>query len=179
VRLDPADEDLYARIAPLLVGEARFRPPRVRDIAGLLEVAEPEVRRLLKACARLGRVDQVAHDHFFARATTAEMVGIAIDVAAGAPDGIFTAAQFRDRMDNGRKVAIQILDFFDRHGVTLRRGDLRRINPHRVDLFGAPVLDGRESSLVGRPDFKSGWGSETVPGGFDSHSLPPPPEQPS
>ena len=32
---------------------------------------------------------------------------------------------------------------------------------------------GREASLVGRPDFKSGWGSETVSGGFDSHSLPP------
>jgi selenocysteine-specific elongation factor len=32
-------------------------------------------------------------------------------------------------------VAIEILDFFDRLGVTLRRGDLRRINPHRIDLF--------------------------------------------
>ena len=88
----------------------------------------------------------------------------------------FTAAAFRDRMDNGRKVAIQILDFFDRQGVTLRRGDLRRINPHRLDLFGTPPAEGRESSPVGRPDFKSGWGSEPVPGGFDSHS--PPPESP-
>lgn len=173
VRLDPADEELFARILPLLGGEARFRPPRVRDIANHFEVAEAEVRRVLKACARLGRVDQVAHDHFFQRATTAEMVAIARDVAAQAPDGVFTAAAFRDRMDNGRKVAIQILDFFDRHGVTLRRGDLRRINPHRADQFGPPPADGRESLLVGRPDFKSGWGSETVPGGFDSHSLPP------
>ena len=60
------------------------------------------------------------------------------DIAAAAPQGQFTAAQFRDRLDNGRKVAIQILEFFDRHGVTLRRGDLRRINRHRLDLFGAP-----------------------------------------
>ncbi len=167
VRLDPADEELFTRILPLLGGEARFRPPRVRDLAGLLGVAEAEVRRLLKACARLGRVDQIAHDHFFARATTVEMVALAIDVAALAEGGDFIAASFRDRMDNGRKVAIQILDFLDRHGVTLRRGDLRRINPHRVDLFGG------EASPVGRPDFKSGWGSETVPGGFDSHSPPP------
>ena len=166
VRLDPADEELYARIEPLLRGEMRFRPPRVRDMAGVLGAAEAELRRLLKACARLGRVDQIAHDHFFLRATTAEMVRIAIDVAE-AGSGEFTAALFRDRMDNGRKVAIQILEFLDRQGVTLRRGDLRRINSHRVDLFGG------ESSPVGRPDFKSGWGSETVPGGFDSHSLPP------
>ena len=69
-------------------------------------------------------------------------------------------------------------DFFDRRGVTLRQGDLRRINPARLDLFevGSESGDdahGGESSPVGRPDFKSVWGSEPVLGGFDSHSLPP------
>ncbi len=167
VRLDPEDEALYAQVLPKLGGELRFRPPRTRDLANELGVEEARMRRMLKACARLGRLDQIAHDHFFPRETTAEMAAIARDVASASEDGWFTAALFRDRMDNGRKVAIQILDFFDRHGLTLRKGDLRRINPHRVDLFGG------ESSPVGRPDFKSGWGSETVPGGFDSHSLPP------
>jgi nitroreductase len=32
---------------------------------------------------------------------------------------------------------------------------------------------GGEPFPVGRPDFKSGWGCLTVPGGFDSRSLPP------
>ncbi len=110
--------------------------------------------------------------------TVHEMVTILADVAAHADGGGFTAAQFRDRVDNGRKVAIQILDFFDRHGVTLRREDLRRVNKHRLDLFETFVLssaeaDGGESSLVGRSDFKSEWGSEPVSGGFDSRSLPP------
>ena len=135
VRLSEADEALYAAIAPDLAGTARFRPPRVRDFAGSLGVDEREVRRVLKLCGRLGRVDQIALDHFFLRATTAEMVRIAADLSARAEAGWFTAAQFRDRMDNGRKVAIQILDFLDRAGVTLRRGDLRRVNPDRLDLF--------------------------------------------
>ena len=174
-RLSAENEALWGRIAPGLGGAARFRPPRVRDFARVLGIDEQEVRGVLKLCARLGRVDQIAHDHFFLRETTAEMAALAAGVAARAPDGWFTAALFRDRMDNGRKVAIQILDFFDRHGLTLRRGDLRRINPHRLDLFGEPPGEGRESSPVGRPDFKSGWGSEPVPGGFDSHSLPPAP----
>ncbi|ONG54263.1 selenocysteine-specific translation elongation factor [Pseudoroseomonas deserti] len=173
LRLDPADEAIWEKVAPALAGGARFRPPRTRDLAQTFELAEPEMRRLLKACARQGRIDQVAHDHFFLRATVLEMVGLAVDCGEEAEHGWFTAAAFRDRMDNGRKVAIQILDFFDRHGVTLRRGDLRRINPHRLDLFGPLPAHGGESSPVGRPDFKSGWGSETVPGGFDSHSLPP------
>ena len=100
--------------------------------------------------------------------------------AAQAPNGEFSAAQLRDQLDSGRKVAIQILEFFDRHGLTARRGDLRRINPQRISLFGPPPTGsapttGREASPVGRPDFKSGRGRQPVFGGFDSHSLPPAP----
>ena len=179
-RLTVKDEELWSAIAPLLGGPGRFRPPRVRDIACLIAVPEPGIRHVLKLAGRLGWVHEIAHDHFFSRATAAEMTKIVIDVATKADGGWFRAAEFRDRMDNGRKVAIQILDFFDRHGVTLRRGDLRRLNRHRLDLFleepdaGLNVpSSGGEASPVGRPDFKSGRGREPVLGGFDSHSLPP------
>ena len=181
VRLTPVDEKIWQKIAPLLGGAERFRPPRVRDIATLLTQREADIRRLLKLLGRMGKADEVAQDHFFLRETVAEMVGIVVDLGATSANAQFTAAQFRDQVDNGRKVAIQILEFFDRHGVTLRRGDLRRINKHRLDLFrraadmvGRDTSDsGRDSSPVGRPDFKSGRGREPVLGGFDSLSLPP------
>ena len=138
-RLSAEDEALWVRVAPHLARrEDRFRPPRVRDIAGLLDVPETEVRRVCKLVGRSGRIDQVAHDHFFARGTVTEMAGIVADLSLRLPGGEFTAAQFRDRVENGRKVAIQILEFFDRNGLTMRRGDLRRLNTHRADLFGAP-----------------------------------------
>ena len=182
VRLTEADEKIWSRMRPLLSGAERFRPPRVRDMVDVLGASESEIRRLLKLLGRMGKVDEIARDHFFLRETVGEMVAIAVDVAATSSKGEFTAAQLRDRLDNGRKVAIQILEFFDRHGVTMRRGDLRRLNKHRLDLF-RPVLaatqvrdlqpSGRESSPVGRPDFKSGRDRETVLGGFDSLSLPP------
>jgi selenocysteine-specific elongation factor len=134
-QLTPQDEALFARIRPSLLGEGRFRPPRVRDLAEAFGLDEKDVRRVLKLSQKLGRTDQIAHDHFFAREVTREMARIIADVAAQGEGGWFTAPAFRDRVDNGRKVAIEILDFFDRLGVTLRRGDLRRINPHRIDLF--------------------------------------------
>lgn len=160
VRLAPKDETTWNTIAPLLGGEMRFRPPRVRDIAAATSYPERDVRRLLKLAGRLGWADEVAHDHFFLRPTVHEMVTIVTDLTARAEDGVFTAAQFRDRVENGRKVAIQILEFFDRHGITLKRDDLRRVNKHRLDLFALSVHasnenNGRESSLVGRSDFKS------------------------
>ena len=139
-RLSPEDEGLLDQITPHLSGEERFRPPRVRDFAHDLGADEKEIRRILRMAARQGRLDQLAHDHFFARATTIEMVAIIRALAAGTPDGWFAAPAFRDRVQNGRKVAIQILEFFDRLGLTLRRGDLRRINPHRIDLFSPDSL---------------------------------------
>jgi len=159
LQLGPEGEALWRAIAPLLGGDARFRPPRVRDLAGALARPEQAIRQCMKRAARLGLADEVAHDHFFLRATMHEMVLVAADLAAHADDGRFTAAQFRDRLDNGRKVAIQILEFLDRHGVTLNRGTLRTIQKSCLDLFGpVPAVEphGRASSPVGRPDFKSG-----------------------
>jgi selenocysteine-specific elongation factor len=178
--LSTSDTLLWSKIAPLLSGTERFRPPRGREIAEKLKTPEPMVRRVLKSLGQQGEVVEISPDHFFLRETAAELVDVATAIAQGSPGGQFTAAQFRDRLDNGRKVAIQILEFFDRHGVTMRRGDLRHMNRARLSLFrhdsdrlSNAAQPGGEASPVGRPDFKSGKGREPVLGGFDPHSLPP------
>ena len=95
--------------------------------------AEPEMRKLLQRLAKVGRVVEVAPDQYFLRPVVAEMIGIAHGFGHD-----FTAAEFRDKLDNGRKVAILILEFFDRHGITIRRGDLRRTVPQKLEQFGPP-----------------------------------------
>jgi len=137
VKLSELDAARWQAIAPLLGGADRFRPPRTRDIAKHFGFAEGDVRRLLKTQSRRGLLDEIAHDHFFLRTTTGEMSDILVRLAESHANGEITAALFRDQLDNGRKVAIQIIEFFDRHGVTLRRGDLRRVNKNRLDLFHA------------------------------------------
>ncbi len=97
---------------------------------------EELVRQLMRKMARMGRLVEIAKDHFYSRSTVAEMIAIAARLESEAPDGLFTAAAFRDQIDSGRKVAIQILEFFDRQGITIRRGDLRRIRPGRQARFG-------------------------------------------
>ena len=133
--LSPEDEAIFQKIIPVLTADLRFRPPRTRDFAIELDMDESHMRAILKASSRMGRVYEVAQDYFFPKQVLGEIVGIMRDIAAQKEKGIFVAADLRDRLDNGRKIAILLLEFFDRHGVTIRRGDERRLNPYRLDLF--------------------------------------------
>jgi selenocysteine-specific elongation factor len=122
----------WEKIKPLLM-ESRFDPPRVRDLAKATGIAEAEVRALMKRVARVGEVTLVALDHFFLTDAVAQMADFAADLIA--QHGAARAAEFRDRIGTGRKVAIQILEFFDRVGFTRRVKDnhlLRRDNPWRA-----------------------------------------------
>jgi hypothetical protein len=49
----------------------------------------------------------------------------------------------------GRKLAIIILEFFDRCGVTVRRGDLRRLRPGRAQGFAGDDVAGVNSRGCG------------------------------
>jgi selenocysteine-specific elongation factor len=132
--LDDRDRRAWLRIAPLLSDGERFRPLRAPEIAAKLRLPAAEVRRVLKALARQRAVIEVALDRFFKRETVDELAGVVVAVARAQENGRFAVWQFRDRLDNGRKIAIEILEYFDGRGLTLREGDLRRLNPRRLDL---------------------------------------------
>jgi len=126
VRLSEQEERLWAAVRPLL-DAAPFQPPRVRDIARALPAEENQVRLLLKRVTRTGETCQVAHDHFFTRDAVDDLGGIVREIAQA--DGSAQAAAFRDRIGTGRKLAIQILEYFDRIGYTRRTGDAHRLRP--------------------------------------------------
>ncbi len=134
--LAKAERVVWERIKPLLLDKP-FEPPRVRDIGRELKVPEGDVRTLLRRVARVGEITLVAHDHFFDTAAVRTMADIARDL--NERHGAARAADFRDRIGTGRKVAIQILEFFDRVGFTRRVRDdhlVRRENPWRAGEDG-------------------------------------------
>ncbi|QOR40583.1 selenocysteine-specific translation elongation factor [Billgrantia diversa] len=122
--LSEADEALWQRLEPF-IDAASFQPPRVRDLAIAADLDEALIRSALTACARLGRLYQVRRDHFYLAETVTEMA--AILQALEQQHGRIRAAAFRDRIGTGRKLAIHILEFFDRVGYTRRIGDEREI----------------------------------------------------
>jgi len=135
IRLSASDERIWPQIRGLL-GAERFRPPRTRDLAIALSMPETVMRGTLKRLQRVGSLLELAPDHFFLRETVAEMAAIAAAIGKNDPGEQLTAASFRDRLDNGRKVAIHILEYFDRVGLTVRTGDLRSVREDRLALFG-------------------------------------------
>lgn len=118
------DREQFAALKPLLDAQP-YNPPRVRDVAHASGELEPEVRRLFKRLARAGELYPVAHDHYFTAEAVSELANVVHELTA--TQGSARAASFRDRLypdgGGGRKVAIRILEFFDRVGYTRRLGD--------------------------------------------------------
>ncbi len=120
VQLAAADRDLWLTLKPLLDAQP-CNPPRVRDVARATGVGEDSVRALFKRIARHGDAWPVAPDHYF---TAAAVAVLARTVATlNQRDGCARAAPLRDEIGGGRKVAIHILEFFDRIGYTRRVRD--------------------------------------------------------
>ena len=126
VELSAHDRDRFARARALLEGASEANnPPRVRDIARALNEDEGAIRGLFVRLASQGEVYKVAPDHYFLPTTVHALAGVVADLQHS--DGVARAAAFRDRIGVGRKVAIQILEFFDRISYTRRLGDEHRI----------------------------------------------------
>jgi len=137
VEMTPADRERWRQIEKLIGCEARFRPPRVREIAAELHIIETDIRLVMQLAGRQGLAYEVAQDRFFLRAALAEIADIIRHLGGCASTGLFSLAQLRDRLDTSRKIAKEILEFFDRQQATARRGDRRRVNATRLDLFRA------------------------------------------
>ncbi|MFW0754042.1 selenocysteine-specific translation elongation factor [Pseudomonas sp. H11T01] len=125
-RLSEEDEVMWHQLQPLLE-QAGFDPPWVRSLAIAIGRDEADVRLLLRKMARLGLVHQVVRDLFYADATVRELAAMLLQLVADNP--VIQAAAFRDKVGIGRKRSIQILEFFDRIGLTRRLGDQRCIRP--------------------------------------------------
>lgn len=124
VQLSEADEALWARLQPRLLA-GQFDPPWVRTLAAEENCLEADVRLLLRKLARLGVVHQVVRDLFYPAATLQRMAELLLGQAAGT--SLVQVAAFRDMLGIGRKRSVQILEYFDRIGLTRRVAEQRHI----------------------------------------------------
>jgi selenocysteine-specific elongation factor len=123
VELSGPERILWERALPKLL-DAGFDPPWVRDIAAMVNASDDEIRLLFKKQARTSALTQLVKDLFYPDAIMVRMAEMIRETVA--EQGFVSVVSFRDKLGIGRKRAIQILEAFDRVGLTRRLVSLGR-----------------------------------------------------
>lgn len=129
-----ADQQLWDQISTILEPR-RHNPPPVRELAEQMSQPTSEVRKVCKTIVRIGELVEVGKDRFYLTAALAELGELAHEVAKASDDDTFTLAEFRDAAGCSRTIALQVLEYFDRRGITGRRGDARFASKSPKDVF--------------------------------------------
>jgi selenocysteine-specific elongation factor len=122
----PAEAALWKRVAPALAANG-VRPPRLLELVDRVPIAIAPLEAFLARAEQLGWVHQVAKNRYFLPATLDELERIAEQLAGEYPHGTFSAADFNRVSGIGRNLSIQVLEYFDRIGITQRQGDRRNL----------------------------------------------------
>ncbi len=133
---NPEDQRMWELVLPALE-KSGFAPPPVAELAAALKLKEAALKDFLHRKSRSGEVMRLPPDRFYPRATLATLAATAQAVARASPNGMFTAAQYRDATGIGRGLAIEILEFLDTLGITQRLGDARKLRKDFVPILGA------------------------------------------
>ncbi|AWC84016.1 selenocysteine-specific translation elongation factor [Enterobacter ludwigii] len=110
-------EAIWQKVAPLFGDE----PWWVRDLARETNTDEQVMRQVLRHAAQQGLIVAIVKDRYYRNDRIVAFANLIreLDQARGTT----CAADFRDRLNVGRKLAIQILEYFNRIGFTRRRGN--------------------------------------------------------
>lgn len=93
----------------------------VRDLARETQQDEQTMRQLLRFAAQLGLVTAILKDRYYRNDRIQIFANLIRELDQ--TQGATSAADFRDSLGVGRKLAVQILEYFDRIGFTRRRGN--------------------------------------------------------
>jgi selenocysteine-specific elongation factor len=121
VRLDPKQEALADELLALFTGNKA--PPSMKE--AVAHAGEGVVRHLL----REGKLVAVSRDVLLGRQMYEEWLASVQQVLEAGQT--LTVAQVRDRFGSSRKYVLAFMEHLDAEGITLRQGDVRRLNPAR------------------------------------------------
>lgn len=117
IRFDDREAAIWQQAEPLFGSEAWW----VRDLATQLGCDEELMRQTLRKAAQSGAITAIVNDRYYSHAQLARFAGL---ICQRAEEGLGTrAGDFRDQLGTGRKLAVQILEFFDHCGFTQRKGN--------------------------------------------------------
>jgi selenocysteine-specific elongation factor len=124
VQLGRQEKELMASIKNIL-GSQPLAPPDVKEIEKQLGISRTKLAEVLRLLERDNSVVRVTADMYFL-ASSMDQLRTRLQEFLSAK-GEMTAASFRDLIGSTRKYTIPLLEYFDRDGLTIRIGDVRRL----------------------------------------------------
>jgi selenocysteine-specific elongation factor len=129
VHLHGEEKALMEKIQALL-GENPLAPPDLKQIESALGANRAKLGEVIRVMEREKRVARVAGDLYFLTECVDKVKGVLYSYLK--ENGDITAAAFRDLLGSSRKYTIALLEYFDREGLTIRIGDLRRLKAEKT-----------------------------------------------
>ncbi len=135
LRLGGQDKLLMERIKKLL-GEQELAPPELKQIEKDAAAPRAKLIEVLRLLERERAIVKVATDLYFLSSCVDKVRNVLYKHLA--EKGEISAAAFRDLLGSSRKYTIALLEYFDREGLTLRIGDIRRLkSPSATEKRGS------------------------------------------
>ena len=108
-----------------ILGEQPMSPPELKEIEKQLGVNRTKLTEMMRLLERDRSVIRVATDLYYLPGTVDQVRAVLKKFIS--EKGEITAASFRDLIGSSRKYTIPLLEYFDREGLTIRIGDVRRL----------------------------------------------------
>jgi selenocysteine-specific elongation factor len=124
IRLRDEERQLVERITALLESNP-LTPPDVKQIEQEIGVVRSGLTEVIRIMERERSIVRVAPDLYFLRESVDRVRSDLYKHLA--EKGAITPTAFRDLFGTSRKYTIPLLEYFDREGLTIRVGDMRRL----------------------------------------------------
>jgi selenocysteine-specific elongation factor len=124
VKLNENEQGTATKLERVL-HEGGLTPPDLKELESKLSVPRKGLMDLLVVLESQGKIAKVTTDLYFS-SPALEKAKSALTSHLSAHEDI-SAASFRDLLGISRKTAIPLLEYFDRTGLTLRVGDVRKL----------------------------------------------------
>jgi selenocysteine-specific elongation factor len=133
------EEDLWRKLLDFF-DDDRPLPVVLTEAARELHVSESALAAMLHKRSIRGQIWKISHARYMLPVHVAQLAEIAAEADAASEHG-FTAGQLRDASGLGRNFIIQLLEFFDRIGVTRRMRETRKMRPDWRTVVGPAKTD--------------------------------------
>jgi selenocysteine-specific elongation factor len=124
VQLGSQEKSLMDKIKKIL-GDQAMSPPDLKEIEKQLGVNRNKLTEVIRLLERDGSVVRITTNLYYLSSTVDQVRALLKKYLFD--KGEISAASFRDLINSSRKYTIPLLEYFDREGVTLRIGDVRRL----------------------------------------------------